>query len=73
MSTKIRRFGTATSWAGTAGFEDNGDAYLSGFKRKLTDSTSLIYTNALGRFNDDPASTPLANAARFTARFSIPN
>ncbi len=39
-----------------SGFEDNGDAYISGFKRKLTDSTSLIYTNALGRFNDDRGS-----------------
>ncbi len=39
-----------------SGFEDNGDAYISGFKRKLTDSTALIYTNALGRFNDDRGS-----------------
>ena len=39
-----------------SGFEDNGDSYISGFKRKLTDSTSLIYTSALGRFNDDSAS-----------------
>lgn len=39
-----------------SGFEDNGDSYISGFKRKLTDSTSLIYTNALGRFNDDRGS-----------------
>jgi hypothetical protein len=39
-----------------SGFEDNGDAYISGFKRQLTDSTSLVYTNALGRFNDDVAS-----------------
>ncbi len=39
-----------------SGFEDNGDAYISGFKRKLTCATSLVYTNALGRFNDDAAS-----------------
>lgn len=39
-----------------SGFEDNGDAYIGGFKRRLTDSTSMIYTNALGRFNDDRGS-----------------
>lgn len=39
-----------------SGFEDNGDAYLSGFKRKLTDRTSFVYTSCLGRFNDDIAS-----------------
>ena len=39
-----------------SGFEDNGDAYLSGFKRQLSDYTSLTYTSALGRFNDDVAS-----------------
>ncbi len=46
--------GYVTGW--DSGFEDNGDSYISGFKRKLTDSTSMIYTNALGRFNDDSAS-----------------
>ena len=35
-----------------SGFEDNGDAYIGGFSRKLSDKASLIYTNALGRFND---------------------
>ena len=33
-----------------SGFEDNGDAYLGGFKRKLNDSWSFLYTTALGRF-----------------------
>ncbi|MCA9158262.1 MAG: porin [Planctomycetales bacterium] len=46
-----------TTWAGyvmgwDSGFEDNGDAYISGFSRKLSDKANLIYTNALGRFND---------------------
>ncbi len=50
-----------TLWGGyvmgwDSGFEDNGDAYLGGFKRQLTEDTSFIYTTALGRFNDDPAS-----------------
>lgn len=39
-----------------SGFEDNGDAYLSGFKRNLTDATSVLYTSTLGRFNDDVGS-----------------
>ncbi|MCC6508157.1 MAG: porin [Pirellulaceae bacterium] len=33
-----------------SGFEDNGDAYIGGFKRKLNDKWTAIYTNALGRF-----------------------
>ncbi len=35
-----------------SGFEDNGDAYIGGFSRKLSDKASLVYTNAWGRFND---------------------
>ncbi len=39
-----------------SGFEDNGDSFIGGFKRQLTDDTSFLYTTAMGRFNDDPAS-----------------
>ena len=35
-----------------SGFEDNGDAYLGGFKKKLNDTFTFLYTNALGRFGD---------------------
>lgn len=42
--------GYVTGW--DSGFEDNGDAYIGGFSRKLSDRASLIYTTALGRFND---------------------
>ncbi len=44
-----------TSWVGQR-FEDNGDSYIGGFKRQLTEDTSFLYTSAFGRFNDDPAS-----------------
>ena len=33
-----------------SGFEDNGDAYIGGFKRKIDDTWTVLYTNALGRF-----------------------
>lgn len=46
--------GYVTGW--DSGFEDNGDSYISGFKHQLTDTTNVLYTNVLGRFNDDPAS-----------------
>ncbi|MCE3015052.1 MAG: outer membrane beta-barrel protein [Pirellula sp.] len=36
-------------------FDDNGDTYLSGFKRKLSDDVSFLYTSALGRFGDRTA------------------
>ena len=36
-----------------SGFEDNGDAYLGGFKRQISDSTSLLYATALGRFGEN--------------------
>ncbi len=42
--------GYVTGW--DSGFEDNGDAYIGGFSRALTDDISFIYTNALGRFNE---------------------
>lgn len=35
-----------------SGFEDNGDAYIGGFARRLSDRSKLIYTNSWGRFND---------------------
>jgi len=38
-----------------SGFDDNGDAYLSGFSRKLSDDVSLIYGSCLGRFGDTTA------------------
>jgi hypothetical protein len=47
-----------------SGFEDNGDAYIGGFKRALSDTSSFIYTNALGRFNEQV--TQGGNAERGT-------
>ena len=41
--------GYVSGW--DSGFEHNGDAYLGGFSRKLSDSATLIYTSTLGRFN----------------------
>jgi hypothetical protein len=38
-----------------SGFDDNGDAYLGGFKRKLNDDVSLILGSCLGRFGDTTA------------------
>jgi hypothetical protein len=35
-----------------SGFEDNGDAYIGGFKKKLNDTFTLLYTTVLGRFGD---------------------
>jgi hypothetical protein len=35
-----------------SGFDDNGDAYLSGFKRVLSDDLTVVYSSALGRFGD---------------------
>jgi hypothetical protein len=43
--------GYVTGW--DSGFEDNGDAYIGGFSRTLTDNASLIYTTTLGRFNEN--------------------
>jgi hypothetical protein len=35
-----------------SGFEDNGDAYLGGFKYGINDRWSLVYTTAQGRFGE---------------------
>lgn len=43
--------GYVTGW--DSGFEDNGDAYIGGFSRALSDDVSVIYTTALGRFNEE--------------------
>lgn len=43
--------GYVTGW--DSAFEDNGDAYIGGFSRALSDNTSLIYTTTLGRFNNN--------------------
>ncbi len=39
-------------------------------RRKLTDSTSLIYTNALGRFNDDRGSATFGETRSNSQRYS---
>ena len=36
-----------------SGFEDNGDAYIGGMKKKLSDNVTFLYTTALGRFGDN--------------------
>jgi hypothetical protein len=33
-----------------SGFEDNGDAYIGGIKRKVSDSVSVLYSTVLGSF-----------------------
>ena len=38
-----------------SGFDDNGDAYLNGFSRKINDDVSLVYASCLGRFGDTTA------------------
>ncbi len=43
-----------------SGFRDNGDTYIGGFKRNLTDKTNVIYTTAWGRFSDDVIGTGFA-------------
>lgn len=40
--------GWVSGW--DSGFERNGSAYLGGFKRKMSDTTTLLYANTLGRF-----------------------
>jgi hypothetical protein len=35
-----------------SGFDDNGDAYIGGFKKKLNDTFTVLYTTVLGRFGD---------------------
>ncbi len=36
-----------------SGFEDNGDAYLGGFKKKLNDTFTFLYTTVQGRFGSN--------------------
>lgn len=38
-------------------FDDNGDAYIGGIKRKLNDTFTVLYTTVLGRFGDAVANT----------------
>lgn len=40
-----------------SGFRDNGDAYLGGFKHKLNDTWTMLYSSCLGRFGDTNATT----------------
>ncbi len=40
--------GWVSGW--DSGYERNGSAYLGGFKRTLSDTSSLVYATALGRF-----------------------
>ena len=35
-----------------SGFEDNGDAYIGGFKKKLNDTFTFFYSTVQGRFGD---------------------
>jgi len=39
-----------------SGFEDNGDAYIGGFKKKLNDTFTFLYTTVQGRFGSNNAS-----------------
>jgi len=41
-----------------SGFDDNGDAYLGGFKRKFSDNLTLVYATALGRFGETTSANP---------------
>ena len=34
-----------------SGFDDNGDSYLGGFRKKLNDTFTFFYSTCLGRFN----------------------
>lgn len=40
-----------------SGFRDNGDAYLGGFKHKLNDTWTAIYSSCIGRFGDANVAT----------------
>jgi hypothetical protein len=42
--------GYVTGW--DSAFRDNGDAYLGGFKKKLNDTFSVLYSTCMGRFGD---------------------
>lgn len=39
-----------------SGFEDNGDAYIGGFKKKLNDTFTFFYSTVQGRFGSNNAS-----------------
>jgi len=41
-----------------SGFRDNGDAYLGGFKTKINDTWSFLYSTVMGRFGEDLAPIP---------------
>lgn len=53
--------GYAMGW--DSGFEDNGDLYLSGFSRQMTDDLSFSYSSALGRFGENGFTSFLGRAA----------
>jgi hypothetical protein len=44
-----------------SGFQDNGDAYLGGFKHKLNDTWTVLYATCLGRFADGNTANPGEN------------
>jgi len=48
--------GYVTGW--DSGFRDNGDAYTGGFKRKINDTWTMVFTTVLGRFGE--ANAPIA-------------
>jgi hypothetical protein len=54
-STEIYN-GWVTGW--DSGFENNGDAYLGGFKRTLSDDWSFVYTTCQGRFGESASAIP---------------
>jgi len=59
-------YGYVMGW--DSGFEDNGDAFLGGVKKQISDDVSLLYTTCIGRFGDRPTdangNTPTASGAR---------
>ena len=48
--------GYVTGW--DSAFRDNGDAYMGGFKTKVNDTWSLVYSTVLGRFGESKAIYP---------------
>lgn len=49
--------GWVTGW--DSGFENNGSAYLGGFKYGINDTWTLVYGTTMGRFGEDFAPIPL--------------
>ncbi|MEI8212492.1 MAG: outer membrane beta-barrel protein [Planctomycetota bacterium] len=41
-----------------SGYADNGDAYLGGFKTKVNDTWSVLYSTVMGRFGEQHAPNP---------------